>query len=75
MSAARQLYQLDARCDKCGAPLRLRATHHQVRKWASEDPSELVHTYQCSFETGRGRKCNAIVPVTAGDYQRAKSIG
>lgn len=74
MSAAPRLYELDARCPRCGSPPRLRATGRQVEKWANEPPRELVQTYQCAWEVGRGRRCNTIYALTAGAFQRATEI-
>lgn len=74
MSAAPKLYQPDARCPRCGAPPRLGMTQRQMEKWQDEPPYALVQTYQCSWELGRGRKCNAIYPITAGAVQRATEI-
>ena len=71
MNAEQRLYLLDVQCPRCGSPPRVRATAKQIEKWGLDAPHELVQTYQCSWEMGRGRPCNAIYALTAGAFQRA----
>lgn len=74
MSAARKLYQPDARCPSCGAPARVAYTEKQLAKWADEPPGELVQTYQCHFNVRPRVKCNRIFAITAGSVQRATEM-
>lgn len=74
MSAAPKLYELDARCPRCGFPPRVRVPLRTVLKYAEDPPGELAQTYQCAFHFGQGRKCNTIYALTAGAFQRAVEL-
>lgn len=74
MSAAPKLYELDARCPRCGFPPRVRVPLRTVLKHSADHPGEMVQTYQCAFQFDRGRKCNTIYALTAGAFQRAVEI-